>query len=217
MYVDGNRFLLFTAIRYRTIKCVHSALLKSVSSLFPFEGARVGDQIMVNIYTALAFLALFLLIETKSLDASTERIAGGQRAILGQFLHQVSARRFGRHYCGGAIIGDRVVLTSASCLLRVVTGPPMNSSSTNVVAGTLTSSSPVQGTVYRVSRITNHPQFHLNSLANDISVIRTVDNIRFTNAVRAIGLPTANVADGAETTFSGWGQTRVKIYHFQIN
>lgn len=199
------------------VKCVRRALLKSVSFLFSFEGARVGYQIMVKLYTALAFLASILLIEAKSLGESTERIAGGQRAKLGQFPHQASVRRLSTHYCGGAIIGDRFVLTSAGCMLRMVSGPPMNSSNTNIVVGTLTSSSSIQGTLYRVSRITHHPQFHLNSLENDISVIRTTDKIRFTNVVRAIGLPTANVADGAETTISGWGQTRVKIYHSRIN
>lgn len=100
-------------------------------------------------------------------------------------------------------------------MLRPTMGGTLGPSNLTVVVGAL-SISPGQGTSYRVSRVTNHPQFSLRTMANDVSVIRTVGRIAFTNLVRAIKLPTANIADGAPTTFSGWGQVKVRTeYSFQ--
>lgn len=158
---------------------------------------------------ALACLALLLVVEAKSLGEPTERIIGGTLARAGQFPHQVSLRRTttGVHFCGGVIIGDHIVLTSADCMLRT----PVRPADVLVVAGTQRLAAG-QGTRYHVTRITNHPQFNLRTMANDISVIRTTERIAFTNLVRAARLPTANVPERVPTTFSGWGSIRVGKY-----
>lgn len=151
---------------------------------------------------AIALLAILLIVEAKPADKSTDRIISGERAKIGQFPHQVSIRQFrGRtHFCGGVILSDRFVLTTAKCMQDTLSFP----SNVIVVVGTISLSSGY-GTIHTVTRIANHPDFSLHSILNDISVIKTVEKIAFSNAVRAIKLPTANTPDGTAATISGWG------------
>lgn len=166
---------------------------------------------MINI--ALAVVALFLMAEAKSIGDPAERIVGGQNAREGQFPHQVSLRRFNgtvaTHFCGGVIISDHFVLTSADSVRR----PLLRPADVTIVAGTrlLTLG---RGTTYNVSRITSHPQFILSTIIHDISVLRTTQRIVFTNLVRAIRLPTANPPNNAQTTYAGWGMVRVRAISF---
>lgn len=158
---------------------------------------------------AVAFLAILMIVEAKSTEESSDRIVGGQPAKPAQFPYQVSIRRpdDNQHLCGGAIIGDHFVLTAANCTQGTYSVP------SNVVAvvGTLRLAvgTSYTGVLYTVSRITNHPQFNRQTMAHDISVIRTTIKIVFNQLVRAIKLPTQNIGDGFTTTISGWGQNAV--------
>lgn len=138
-----------------------------------------------------------------------DRIVGGEEARRGQFPHQVSLRRTGgtSHYCGGAIITDRFVLTAGHCTQGSLSVP----SQVRVAVGAHRRFG--DGTLHTVSRIVRHPRFTMNRIQNDIAVIQTTEKIIFGANVQAIALPTRNVADenGVALTVSGWGQNQVSV------
>lgn len=156
---------------------------------------------------AVAVLAFLLVVEAKILAETNDRILSGQRARVSQFPHQVSLRGFIRpdfawHFCGGALINDRFVLTTANCMQGY------NSTNVTINVGSLVVTQ--VGTMYAVSKITNHPQFNRKVMANDISVVKSAQRITFTNLVRPIRLPTSTVPDGYTATISGWGRFDVR-------
>lgn len=142
------------------------------------------------------------------------RIVGGDEATVGQFPHQVSLRvRNGqRHFCGGSIISDRFILTAAHCTQNQTSNP----ANVRAVVGAHRVST--GGTQYALDRIVNHPGFSMQTIANDISVLRTTQRIAFSPLIQAIALPTADVpAEGGVPAFlSGWGQFRVSSFEYFI-
>lgn len=160
----------------------------------------------------IGWLALLLIVEAVSSGESHERIFGGQKAALGQFPHQVSLRRMKtvnlqEHFCGGVLINDHTVLSTANCML----GFRLSPQKVSIVVGTLTVKAQDPGTTYPVARIVINPLFDRNTMTNDISVIKTHRRIAFTNNVKPIELPTSNEADGNGATVSGWGRFDVSM------
>lgn len=164
---------------------------------------------------AIVLMTILLIVEAKSSDLSTERIFGGQRARPGQFPHQASIRGpvGSRHFCGGVLISDRFVLTTANCTQGRFSQPQ----NVRVVLGTHLIFPLHVGTSVLVDRITNHPQFNRNTMANDISVIRIARSVPTTNLIRPARLPSSNIQDNRGVTVSGWGPFNVRIKIFLIN
>lgn len=160
------------------------------------------EMFKLTVFCLLAFfLGAFAFVD--------DRIVGGQEAARNQFPHQVSIRRLRgtTHFCGGAIVSDRFVLTVAHCTQGILSIP------TEIVIAVGAFRHFDDGTVHRVLRIVNHPRFNARNLENDISAIQTWAQIIFGPNVRAISLPVSNLPDenGLPLTVSGWGQNRVSI------
>lgn len=135
------------------------------------------------------------------------RIVGGQNAELGQFPHQVSLRsRNSRgHFCGGSIISDHFILTAAHC----TQGYRANTKNVFIVVGTIKLEE--SGVEYDLEAIYSHPGFSISHLENDVSVLRTVKTIEFSDYISPVNLPLeAPPREGKHPTFvSGWGKTSV--------
>ena len=88
------------------------------------------------------------------------RAIGGVGVTLGQVPFMASLRSLGNvHFCGGSIITNRWVLTTATC----TNGRLINS--INVVVGTVTLNA--GGVTYRSGNITQHPGFDPITLENE--------------------------------------------------
>lgn len=87
---------------------------------------------------AIALLAIAFAVEVKSTAEPTERVFGGAFSRPGQFPYQVSLKEprgsIIWHFCGGAIISDQFVLTTAKC----TQGPRSHPPNVTVVVGTNT-------------------------------------------------------------------------------
>lgn len=89
------------------------------------------------------------------------RILGGLAVNLGQVPFMASLRSFftNVHFCGGSIVSNRYILTTAQC----TDGYAFNG--INVVVGTVTLNA--GGLTHRSSNVTLHPAFDRETLANE--------------------------------------------------
>lgn len=141
-----------------------------------------------------------------TLATRSDRIVGGQTATRGQFPHAASLRANNGsfHFCGATIISNRFVLSAAHC----TQGRFSNVREVQVAVGAHTR---YDGTLHTVSRIANHPRFTMDRIQNDVSVVQTARTIVFGPTVRAISLPTSNLAPSTQVVVTDWGQHRVSI------
>lgn len=166
-------------------------------------------KLSIKVRISIALLAILLGVDANSIEGFSGRILDGKTAKEGQFPHQVSIRGYLEpdepwHFCGGALVSDLFVLTTANCVRGYI---PSN---VTVLVGTITITD--DDTEYNVSSIINHPQFDPNTMANDISVIKTTQPIGFTFFVQPIRLPISDIGDAVPATISGWGKIDVRIY-----
>ncbi|XP_055693444.1 chymotrypsin-2-like [Lutzomyia longipalpis] len=126
-------------------------------------------------------------------------IVGGQNAVAGQFPHMASLRSTANsHFCGGFIINNRWVVSAAHCTINRT---PAN---TWIVVGGLQLST--GGTNVFTSAVVNHPNYVPQTLANDISLLQSRDNIAFSNLVQAMEVGSTFIGGGLQATAAGWGR-----------
>jgi len=139
---------------------------------------------------------------------SAARIVGGDRVQgAGDYPWQVLLQTLdGDSFCAGSLINDRWVLTAAHC-----TSEGIKANQLRLVLGeydiTKTESFEKQ---YSVSKIINHPKYNDGTLENDISLLKTADQVIFTDYIIPVCLPPRNdiVKIGKACVISGWGDTK---------
>ncbi|XP_011504640.1 PREDICTED: chymotrypsin-1-like [Ceratosolen solmsi marchali] len=150
---------------------------------------------------------VFVLL-TMGTSAKNVRIVGGQDADVRTYPFVAVFKHVGQlhFFCGGAIISNRHVVTSAICLrkelndfrhLRVYTG---------------ISSDPNTGTSHEVKKILIHPRFSAtrNSdemFLHDIAVVKLKQAIQFNEFQSAIELLNRDVISTEMGLVLGWGST----------
>lgn len=170
------------------------------------------------------FLSLAILAISFSIAAAAfgnyrqhqlqSRIVGGSAVKRGQFPYQVSirSRKTHEHFCGAAIISNFYILSAAHCLER-----GYNADSIYAVVGAhkLTG----DGTKINILRFINNPSYDLISSRNDISLLRTKQEIVFNNFVQPIALPMADFPfdmpqSEMKAVITGWGFLKVCQFMF---
>ncbi|KAL0274765.1 UNVERIFIED_CONTAM: hypothetical protein PYX00_002814 [Menopon gallinae] len=132
------------------------------------------------------------------------RIVGGQDARLGEFPYQISlqTRSQRRHFCGGSILNDHVILTAAHCVAPNYIGNP---TALQIVAGLLRQSNPSGAQTIGVKRIIKHPKYTTGVQPNDIAILILASSLKFNSNVQPIRLPSPGAEFNGDTILSGWG------------
>ncbi|XP_029051286.1 trypsin-1-like [Osmia bicornis bicornis] len=108
------------------------------------------------------------------------------------------------HFCSGAIINERWVLTSAHCALMV---PPYGDFVVKVGKHDLQIKERTEQTVF-VEKSIIQRNYDGEAGPYDIALLRLSKSLEYTDSVNSIDLPeSGNVSNGAAVTLTGWGSS----------
>jgi len=151
-------------------------------------------------------VAVVALCEGSAQAGRLPYIVNGQDAQPGAWPWQASLQMRGQHFCGGAVISGRWILTAAHC---IVMGP---GGSFDVVLGLFDQMQIfVQPDTYRAVKTIAHADFDMygNFITNDIALIKLDREIDFSNPYVDV-VPMAEEGGsqftGSECYLTGWGR-----------
>lgn len=134
-----------------------------------------------------------------SLDPIDGRIVGGEPTTINDFPWQVSMRVYGRHNCGGSIIGPAKVVTAAHCIQnRPLAYVDVRVGSSYQLDG---------GHIVGVSKMIEHQDWNPTTINNDIGLLLLSVPLQYGPAIQPIRLAVANelVSANEIALVSGWG------------
>ncbi|XP_058617485.1 LOW QUALITY PROTEIN: duodenase-1-like [Onychostoma macrolepis] len=129
-------------------------------------------------------------------------IVNGREAKPHSRPYMVSLQKSRKHVCGGFLISDRFVMTAAHCknekLTAVVGAHDLKKGKTVVYI--------------RVESYHKHPDFNIDTLQNDIMLLRLEKEVEQNRIVKIISIPTQEGDIEADTVCSvaGWGRLSFK-------
>ncbi|KAL2744262.1 trypsin-1-like [Vespula maculifrons] len=147
-----------------------------------------------------------------SLKSVGQRIIGGEDAVIEEYPFAVSLQNnvtiFGHdvvHFCGGSIISDTWIITSAQCALRQ---DHINVMEFHIRAGSTYYYK--NGTIYNVEKIVVHPAFNYQNNDFDIGLVKLKKKIVFDKFKQPIKLFEKDqiIKNDIEIMVVGWGATR---------
>ncbi|XP_049540844.1 serine protease SP24D-like [Anopheles darlingi] len=130
----------------------------------------------------------------------SNRIVGGQLADDTQLPYQIALFYEGRFRCGGSIIGDRLVLTAAHCVVEE--NEILDAKLLTVHAGS--ASLKEGGRRYTVKRAIAHEGYA--AFQNDIAVLEMKEAFQYNNYTQPIELAEREVPIGSQVLISGYGR-----------
>lgn len=163
----------------------------------------------------MAFKVIFVLLvgacfasaQYSLLGGRNSYIFGGEDAKPGQFPYYVSLRMVSlsdvRHSCGGALVSDRFVLTSANCLAN------RNAQNFKAFIGAHSRENDANAIQIKAKRFIVHEEFSRKRLVNDIGLIELDTPVVFNDVVKKVKLGKSFVNNTVEALIPGFGKKNV--------
>ncbi|CAM2100774.1 unnamed protein product [Caretta caretta] len=148
------------------------------------------------------------------------RIVNGETAVPGSWPWQVSLQdNTSFHFCGGSLISENWVVTTAHCSVRVTPVAPWCASRTvpgpwksNVVVLGEHDRSSSQEKVQKlaIQQVFTHPQYNSYTTNNDIALIKLATAVKLGSTVAPVCLAATGeqYQSGQRCVTTGWGKTR---------
>ncbi|KAM9753387.1 LOW QUALITY PROTEIN: ovochymase-2 [Menidia menidia] len=144
-----------------------------------------------------------------STSASSLRIVGGTKAAYGSHPWLVSLQKRGSHFCAGAILTERWILTAAHCVASM---SKESLGEVRVLAGEFDlRARDKEEQVFLVKSVTAHEKYRRVLPMNyDIALVELDQHIRMGTRVQPLCLPLAEESSLPQTPclVAGWGRTK---------
>ncbi|XP_077511361.1 chymotrypsinogen B-like [Amblyomma americanum] len=135
-----------------------------------------------------------------------DRIYGGSTAVPGSWPWQAGIYTNSyQHFCGGALINDRYVITAAHCVWSKLS----NTVRVHLGSHTRLATDDTEA-VYKVEEVCAHPRFNPTKGNNrDIAIVKLRESVNFTNTISPVCLPShkEELPVGSKLYVTGWGAT----------
>ncbi|XP_029455857.1 ovochymase-1 [Rhinatrema bivittatum] len=138
----------------------------------------------------------------------TARIVGGINSRIGDYPWQASLKTANSHFCGGSIIGEKLVVTAAHCVIHI--DQSLLQKLTVTVGEHNLEHKDEQEQSIQVERIRFHPHYDSNGNMNcDIALLHLKDKIQYGTLIQPVCLPHKDekFETGTLCVTSGWGRT----------
>ncbi|KAM0725657.1 Prostasin [Formica fusca] len=139
------------------------------------------------------------------------RIVGGQDAARGEFPWLVSITRKGGHFCGGAILNSRFILSAAHCLCSGTNKIPVGQLRVTLGEHNLRAPEIPAARHESVINVVLHPNHRCGKYVDDIALLELARPISWSESVKPACLPVATGTPGYSTfgdmnaIVAGWG------------
>eukprot|EP01080_Neovahlkampfia_damariscottae_P001663 gene1663-433_t len=170
---------------------------------------------MKLIISALIFVMLTMVCQSKEFNIQNQLIAGGTKASQGEIPYMVALTQGGEtnHFCGGTLIDSTWILTAAHCF----DGGSIidNLEETMFVIDRLNIPSRTGGIVMKGKRVLVHPQYDPadKTMKHDIALVELATPVPETATIKyAIPHQGASVQPGSSVVVSGWGMTHQRSF-----
>ncbi|XP_054458993.1 trypsin-3-like [Anoplopoma fimbria] len=128
--------------------------------------------------------------------ADGSEIINGGEAPDGSMLYMASLQNNRGHTCGGFLIRDNIVVSAAHCY---------NAAITHVVLGTHDLKSVDNGNKKIIEKTYIHPSYTSPGRGSDIMLLKLSGNVKLSNRVNTISLPTSELNMEGNCQVAGWG------------
>ncbi|XP_045762800.1 complement factor I-like [Maniola jurtina] len=131
------------------------------------------------------------------------RLIAGRDAMIQDYPYVVSIQKDNRHWCAGALLNPRLVITTANCVWKSkrISRMRVRAGSRHMDRG---------GQLVKIQEVVKHPRWSIRTLPdNDVALLLLNKNIKFSDSVHGVDLPNRAMWPAFEDVWvTSWGAER---------